>query len=150
LSYVILYHANLTRVDLSFAQLSYTNLRDADLSFSNLKYADLREADLRYADLRFAILHNADLRNADLSYADLRHADLRESNFEGVNFDFSAFPLWCGSLGIEVDEKFAMQLAYHFCSLKCDSAKFISLRKQMIDFANKFHRVGSDCPALLK
>ena len=69
------------------------NLRSADLS-----YADLRSANLSYADLRSANLRSADLRSADLSYADL---------------DYSAFPLWCGGLDVNIDDKQAIQLLYH-------------------------------------
>lgn len=42
-----------------------------------------------------ANLSGADLRGADLDYADLR----------GANIDFSAWPLWCGSLRVTLDER---------------------------------------------
>lgn len=110
------------------ADLSHTNLRSANLSYANLRYADLGSADLRSADL-----HNADLRSANLSSA---------------NLDFSAFPLWCGGLNVNIDDKIAIQLLYHFVrnvkSSPYTSKQLKSLckLKSIIKQANKFHRVG--------
>ena len=73
---------------------------------------------------------NANLRNADLRGADLRSADL----------DFSCWPLWCGSLGVKVDKKIAVQLAYHLCSLDCDDGEYVEVRKGLLEFANQMHR----------
>ena len=104
------------------------------------KKANLRYADLSYADLRSADLSGADLRGANLRYADLSYA----------NVDFSSWPLWCGSLkGVKVDARIARQLAYHLCSVVCDDPEFTSARKQILPFANKFHRVG-ECGKLEK
>lgn len=66
------------------------------------------------------------------SRADLRGADL----------DYSCWPLWCGSLGIKVDKKIAVQLAYHFCRLDCDDPEYIKTRNAILNFANQFHRVN--------
>lgn len=65
------------------------------------------------------------------SRADLRRADL----------DYSCWPLWCGSLGIKVDKKIAVQLAYHFCRLDCDDPEYIKTRNAILNFANQFHQV---------
>jgi hypothetical protein len=94
------------------------------------------KADLSNANLSNANLSNADLSNADLSNADLRYADLRNANL-----DFSVLPLQCGGLRWTIDSRVARQLAYHFCSMKCDDPEFIRLRNRMIDYANGFHRV---------
>ena len=108
------------------ADLRYANLRNANLSYANLIYADLRYANLSYADLRYA-----DLSNADLRYADL---------------DFSAFPLWCGSLNVNIDDKIAIQLLYHFVSNVKSSPytskqlKSLCKMKSIIKQVNKFHR----------
>ena len=128
------------KADLSYADLSYADLRSA-----NLRYADLRSADLHNADLSYANLRYADLRYANLSYADLSYADLRYANV-----DFSSWPLWCGSLkDVKVDARIARQLAYHLCSVVCDDPEFTSARKQILPFANKFHRVD-ECGKLEK
>jgi hypothetical protein len=66
---------------------------------------------------------------------------LCNTNCDGANFDFSAFPLWCGSFDMNVDERFIAQLAYHFCRLKNNSKEIIALQKQMVGLANKFHRI---------
>ena len=117
------------KADLSSADLRSANLRSANLRSANLRCADLRSADLRYADLSYA-----DLRSADLSYADLRSA----------NLDMSAFPLWCGSLGIKVDIRLSAQIAYHFCRFETDDEEVKAAQQAIKTLANKFHRIGND------
>jgi hypothetical protein len=136
--------ADLHGADLREADLSFADLYGADFRKANLSGAGLREADLSFANLREADLTGADLREANLFAADLREADLTKTDFRrailnGANLDFSALPLWCGSLGMKVDEKLAIQITYHLCSLNCDSERFIKLRNGLLDFANEFH-----------
>ena len=77
-----------------------------------------------------------DLRGADLSYADLRNA----------NFDFSSFPLWCGSFNFKADMRLVYQLCYHICRLNIinqngkESKTGKILQKLLMPYANKFHR----------
>ena len=97
LSGVDLEYADLDGADLRDANLSGADLRGADLRSANLWYADLRGADLRdaslgCADLGYADLGGANLGGADLSGADLRDADLRGANLGHANLygaDFS-------------------------------------------------------------
>ena len=87
--------ANLSGVDLEYANLDGADLYDADLYGAdlygaNLGCADLRDADLRSADLKGAYLKGANLSGADLRSADLRSAnlwdaDLRCANLSGAN-----------------------------------------------------------------
>lgn len=69
--------------------------------------------------------------------ADLYDADL----------DFSCWPLWCGGLGVKIDDRIARQLIYHVCSAVVsspeisDSIKSVMLSRPVLDIANKFHRV---------
>ena len=112
------------------------DLRRADLRGANLYEADLRGADLREADLREVDLSGADLRRADLSKAALRGATLHRTDL-----DYSAWPLWCGSLDVKVDVRIARQIAYHFCRLECDDPEYLEAKKLIKSFANKFHRV---------
>ena len=121
----------------SRADLRGADLREADLWRANLWGADLREADLQRADLR-----EADLREADLWRANLWRANLWGANLWGADLDYSCWPLWCGSLGIKVDKKIAVQLAYHFCRLDCDDPEYIKTRNAILNFANQFHRVN--------
>lgn len=85
----------------------------------------------------------ADLRKADLSGADLRGADLR-----GADLDYSAWPLWCGSLDAYVDDRIAIQLLYHTLSVVQHSPRVSGELKRAlltpgnIDAANRFHRVN--------
>ena len=135
------------RADLSSANLSY-----ADLSSADLRSANLISADLRYADLRSANLSSADLRSANLSYANLRSADLSSANLisadlSSADLDFSAFPLWCGGLNVNIDDKQATQLLYHLVrnvqyskNTSAEMKKLCKL-KSIVKKANEFHRV---------
>ena len=140
------------------ADLSSANLRSADLSYADLRSANLRSADLSYADLRSANLRSADLsyadlRSADLSYADLRYADLRYADLSYANLDYSAFPLWCGGLDVNIDDKQATQLLYHlvrnvqYSKNTSGEMKKLCKLKSIIKKANEFHRVDG-CGAI--
>jgi len=122
------------------ADLSEANLREADLRGANLREANLREANLREADLSEANLREADLREADLRWANLRWANLSEANLREADIDFSCWPLWCGTLGVNADDRIASQLAYHFCRLSVDSDDFRMARSALAAYANRFHR----------
>ena len=106
-----------------------------DLSMANLRVADLRGANLNWADLRLANLRGADLRGADLSGADLRGAD----------FDFSCWPLWCGSLDAKIDRRIFCQLLYHTLragqSVDDQEVKKLFEIPEVVNLANKFQRV---------
>ena len=117
------------------------NLRGADLRGANLRGADLGGADLRGADLSDADLRGANLSDADLGGADLRGANLRGADLRGADLDYSCYPLWCGSLHLKADKRFACQLAYHLCSMQCDDADYIKMRNSILGFANQFHHV---------
>ena len=119
------------------------NLRDADLRGANLYGAYLNGANLYGADLRGANLRDANLRDADLRGANLRGADLN-----GANLDYSAWPLWCGSLKAQIDDRIAKQLLYHTLSAVqysdnvSDEIKAALLTETNIAVANQFHRVN--------
>lgn len=134
-------NADLREVDLRGADLRKADLRRADLRGADLRGADLQDADLRYTDIR-----EADLRYADMRWASLRGANLREADLRGADLDYSAWPLWCGSLNVKVDKKIAAQLAYHFCALDCDDLKFQQCRDMLLPFANRMRH--GDVPEL--
>ena len=121
------------------------NLRCADLQGADLRGADLQGANLQGVDLRCANLRDADLRCADLRCADLRCADLRCANLQGVDLDYSCFPLWCGGLDIHLDDRQLIQIAYHLVRNGLHSKNASEETKKelakLIDFANRFHRV---------
>lgn len=94
------------------------------------------------ADLRDAYLRGADLRGADLRDAYLRHADLRDADL-----DYSAWPLWCGSLDAYIDDSIAIQLLYHLLR-PVQASPYVSqevkdrlLTDDLIDLANRFRRI---------
>lgn len=109
--------------------------------FANFQNADLRDKDLQGEDLRGANFQNADLRGANLRGANLQDADLR-----GANVDYSAWPLWCGSLEAYIDDRIAIQLLYHLLR-PVQASPYVSrevkerlLTDDLIDLANRFHR----------
>ena len=77
--------ANLSGTDLIGANLSGANLSGSDLRRSDLRGADLREANLSGTDLRWSDLRGADLSEANLSGTDLRWADLRWADLSGID-----------------------------------------------------------------
>ncbi len=97
---------------------------------------------LRGANLSGAYLRGAKLSGANLSGANLSDANLSRANLSGANLDYSAWPLWCGSLDVKTDRRIAAQLAYHFCRLDCDDPDYIAAKKAIAAFANTFHRVA--------
>ena len=141
-------YASLSNEDLRGASLSGANLSHADLSGADLSDADLSDADLRDANLKYA-----NLRDADLKYADLTDADLRGANLRDTNIDYSCLPLWCGSLEAHFDDRQLVQIAYHLVKAGLQSKNASEETKKelskLIDFANKFHRVG-ECGEIKK
>ena len=76
------------------------------------------------------------------SRADLKHADLR-----GADLDFSNMPLWCGDLKANYDETQIIQQLYHvlshvkYSNNVSDEFKNKMLKDDLLEIANKFHRV---------
>ena len=138
--------ADLRCADLNGADLNGADLSDTDLNGANLSGANLSDADLSGANLRRADLRRADLRCADLSGANLRGADLNGADLNGADLDFSAFPLWCGGLDVNIDDRQAEQLLYHLIRNVKNSKNTSDTVKQticadtLIELANKFHR----------
>ena len=128
-------------------------LNDECGSRADLSYADLRCADLRGADLSGANLRDADLSGANLRDADLSHAYLRGANLRYTDLDYSCLPLWCGSLEAHFDDKQLVQIAYHLVKAGLQSKNASEEAKaelsNLIDFANKFHRVN-ECGEIKK
>jgi hypothetical protein len=117
LSYINLRYADLSRADLSGAKLHDAKLekadltgsrfRNADLSRADLSFACLKNADLRSAVLRKAILYGANLKGARLDDADLRHADLTDAV---VDDDIALHAINWFNSGINRIEKMALGL----------------------------------------
>lgn len=152
-----LYGVNLKGVDLRFSNMCGVNMENAVLENANLMSVDLRDSDLsginlKGADLSGGNLSGADLSNSDLSGADLSGAalsgtDLKEADLKDVNLDYSAFPLWCGGVDVNIDERQAIQLLYHLLKnvfySKNISTEFKELFKdeKLIKKANEFHEI---------
>lgn len=80
--------ADLTRVNLTFANLTDTNLSGATLVMANLEGADLRWANLSGANLVGARLIGVDLEECNLAGADLRTAeDLTQEQLDSTKGD---------------------------------------------------------------
>lgn len=125
------------------ANLSRSDLRGSDLSYSNLRGSSLRCSNLSRSDLRGSSLSDSDLSDSNLSRSDLSGSDL-----SGSNLDYSAWPLWCGSLKAHVDDRIAVQLLYHTLSVVqyspyvSEELKRTLLTRSVIEIANRFHHVG--------
>ena len=107
-------------------------------------YPEGRRLVERGADLYGADLYGAYLRGADLYGADLREAYLRGADLRGADLDHSAWPLWCGSLGVKADGRLARQLLYHALdfALGCDDdALKAVISKRLLAEVNKSHVV---------
>lgn len=148
--------ANLTGLDLTKADLTWANFTGADLSRANFTGADLSWAKFKRADLTGAVLTRANLYTANLTDAKLTRAVLSWTNLTDVNLtdadlagayiDFSSLPLWCGSLKANFDDRQLIQIAYHLVKAGLNSTNASNETKEelakLIDFANRFHRVG--------
>ena len=137
--------ADLCRANLHEANLYGANLHGASLYRADLHEANLCGANLSNADLCGADLHGANLRKANLNEASLCGADLCGADLCGANLDFSCWPLWCGSLGVNLDSRLKAQLLYHVIDA-CGASMF---SKEQIDFASSFHRIP-EVPKLKK
>lgn len=119
----------------------------SDLKFACLQYANLQGAIFRDTIFWNASLRDASLRDALLCDVDLRGTNLRGTDFRGADIDYSAWPLWCGSLEAYIDDRIAIQLLYHLLR-PVQASPYVSqevkkrlLTDDLIDLANRFHRV---------
>ena len=98
------------------------------------------------AYLQGAYLRGANLQDAYLRGAYLQGADLRDVDLRGADIDYSAWPLWCGSLEAYIDDRIAIQLLYHLLR-PAQASPYVSqevkeklMTDDLIDLANRFHR----------
>lgn len=97
------------------------------------------------------VLTGADLTGADLTGASLTGANLYCANLTGVSLDYSAWPLWCGSLQVKIDKRLAAQLMYHAmmamrsCKDDEDVAAVLASH-ECVSLANQFHHVNARGP----
>ena len=88
-----------------------------------------------------ADLQEADLQEANLRWANLRGANLQEANLRGADIDFSSWPLWCGSINVNTDERMQRQLMYHAINACRDNHAVMSmLPDELKVWVRKFHR----------
>ena len=96
-------------------------------------------ANMRYANMRYANMSRANMSGADMSGA----------NMSGAGIDYTSFTLWCGSLGILIDDAITSQLLYHVLSCVevspdvSDEVKKVLLSSEVVAIANQFRRVQS-------
>ena len=119
-------------------------LYDIDISQSYLIGADLRGADLQWADLQGADLQGANLQGANLQRADLQGADITRAIF-----DFSSWPLHCGSFNVKCDERLYWQLVCHLARLdtiNCDD--IVKEHQKQLKGKDKFCEYRNDVKQL--
>lgn len=81
--------ADLSNMDLSYANLNRANLRDANLSNTDLHCANLNHADLSYADLHNSNLRRANLLGANLGFSDLCNTCLQDATLFDANMEYA-------------------------------------------------------------
>lgn len=92
---------------------------------------------------------------ANFAELDLRRADFWRADLQGADLDFSAWPLWCGSLEAYIDDRIAIQLLYHLiCPVQASpyvsqEVKDRLLTDELTDLANRFHRI-EECGKIKK
>ena len=80
-------------------------------------------------------------------------ANLSGADLSGANLDYSAWPIWCGSLTAEVDDRLVAQLLYHILSVVKYSEnvskglKEALLTRGNLEQALKFHK-ARECQKL--
>ena len=146
---------DMSYVDLSRTDLEGINFEGFNLTRAYLVEASLKEANFRFADISYANLRGANCKKADFSGAKCEGADFSEADFlgancegtdfSGANFDFSCWPLWCGSLGVRIGKRLFCQLLYHTIqagqSVNDPEIKKICEMESVLNIANQFHRV---------
>ena len=146
--------AELSSSNLNNAKLNSANLFGANLISANLIGTNLIDANLAGANLSHAKLDNADLTNADLTNAELTNVELNSAKLNDTNFDFTAWPLWCGTLNIKWADRIFSQLLYHLCSgdhssLNSEQQKLIFELKQnpltskFCDYRNRLPKLNN-------
>ena len=91
----------------------------------------------------------ANMRYANMSRANMSGADMSGANMSGAGIDYTSFTLWCGSLGILIDDAITSQLLYHVLSCVevspdvSDEVKKVLLSSAVVAIANQFRRVQS-------
>ena len=72
-------------------------------------------------------------------------ANLCDADLCSANLDYSAWPLWCGSLGVHIDDRLALQLLYHtlynvaYSEHVSDEVKRTLLTPEIVALANRSH-----------
>ena len=83
-------------------------------------------------DLERALNGDKNLRGANLRGANLTGANLTGANLREADIDYSAWPLWCGSVGVIVDVRIAEQLAGHGTVVKVDLTGATDKEKRLV------------------
>ena len=120
------------------------SLNCAKLNYAELNYAKLNCAKLNCAKLNYAELNYAKLNYAELNYAKLNYAKLNGAELNGANWDFSSFPLWCGSFNMKVSARLIFQLIAHIKRLKCNDEEAQEVLRILEPWKNKFCEYRDD------
>ena len=135
------------------ANLSGANLSGANLVGTNLKETNLAGANMAGADMEGTDMEGANLKETNLRRTNMVGAYLERANLEGADIDYSAWPLWCYSLDLHVDERQVAQLLYHVLSLVkyskhiSEETKQLLMTKNNLAVALRFHR-ADECRRL--
>ena len=116
----------------------------------NEEGANLERANLVGANLECANLECAHLERAHLEGANLERANLVGANLVGAILDFSCLPLWCGSFGMNVDDRLISQLVAHITRtlVKKPNKRTKEILKLLKPYADDFCEYRTDVKKL--
>jgi uncharacterized protein YjbI with pentapeptide repeats len=97
-----------------------------------------------------AHLERAYLERANLERAHLERAHLERAYLEGAHLDFSCWPLWCGSFGVNGDDRLIAQLVAHITRINVvkPNARTKGIMKALNKYADDFCEYRTDVPKL--
>ena len=84
--------------------LSYANLSSVNLSYANLRYANLSSANLSYANLRYANLSSADLRDANLENCEMQEVKFYGKTSSPKSLTKTQLPHFLNALGFKIED----------------------------------------------
>jgi len=145
--------ANCTKADFRGANCTGANFYEANCTVADFRQATLTRADFRDANCTGASFYRANCTGVNFFGANCTMANFCHATLAGADFDFSSWPLWCGSLNVKIDKKIACQLIYHTLramqGCEDEEAQSILQIDQVVKFANQFHR-ANECGLIKK
>ena len=145
--------ANCTGANFYEANCTGASFRDANCTDANFHKANCTRANFHGANCTDASFIEANCTGASFRETNCTWADFKNTILIGTDFDYSSWPLWCGSLHVKADKYLACQILYHALSViqgcEDEEAQSILQIDQVVKFANQCHR-ANECGIIKK